>query len=291
MSEQKEGEALKPCPFCGGEAGISSHMDESIWSHNIVPWTKVECSECEIGTPYRCKGWEPTPEEEWNTRSPAAQKEGEAVPDGVQAPEPVREALTQLVAVLREYGTFPPNVVPALIAAEKALAAVLEDEPQPTLDGIEAVEAADNQWFGDMMVLQVLADSDNVNEQEREVLTRWMAASDRPSQQRTAGLPASPAVDLTRPHWRCVCGAVAMPLTDDTRCNCADIYDQQWTRVDPPGVTPCAAPNDADKILRRLVTWDDQGMPRLGAPDTLRAVIEAARAHLSGVPEVDGGQQ
>lgn len=37
--------------------------------------------------------------------------------------------------------------------------------------------AAENQWFGDMMILQVLADSDQVNEQEREVLTRWMAAS------------------------------------------------------------------------------------------------------------------
>lgn len=40
-------------------------------------------------------------------------------------------------------------------------------------------------------------------------------------------------VDQTRPHWRCICGTVAMPLTDDTRCNCADTYDQQWSRVDP----------------------------------------------------------
>jgi hypothetical protein len=59
---------------------------------------------------------------------------------------------------------------------------------QPVLDGVEDVDAADNQWFGDMMILQVLADSENVNDQEREVLTRWMAASPRPSQARAAGM-------------------------------------------------------------------------------------------------------
>lgn len=44
----------------------------------------------------------------------------------------------------------------------------------------EAGVTADNQWFGDMMILQVLADSDHVNDQEREVLTRWLAASQPP---------------------------------------------------------------------------------------------------------------
>lgn len=46
---------------------------------------------------------------------------------------------------------------------------------------------ADNQWFGDMMILQVLADSEHVNDQEREVLTRWLAASQPPD------VPAPPA--------------------------------------------------------------------------------------------------
>jgi hypothetical protein len=50
-------------------------------------------------------------------------------------------------------------------------------QSQPTLVGIEAVEEADNRWFGDMMILQVLVDSEHVNDQEREVLTRWMANS------------------------------------------------------------------------------------------------------------------
>jgi hypothetical protein len=38
----------------------------------------------------------------------------------------------------------------------------------------------DDQWFGDMLVLQTLADSEHVNEQEREVLQRWILASQRP---------------------------------------------------------------------------------------------------------------
>jgi len=40
-------------------------------------------------------------------------------------------------------------------------------------------------------------------------------------------------VDLTKPHWKCICGAVAMPLTDETTCQCSDIYEQEWTRIDP----------------------------------------------------------
>ncbi len=40
-------------------------------------------------------------------------------------------------------------------------------------------------------------------------------------------------MDLSKPHWRCVCGSVAMPLTDDTQCDCGDIYEQEWVYVDP----------------------------------------------------------
>jgi hypothetical protein len=43
------------------------------------------------------------------------------VPAGVEATDPVRGALRDLVAVLREYGTFPPKVIPALQTAERAL--------------------------------------------------------------------------------------------------------------------------------------------------------------------------
>jgi hypothetical protein len=33
-------------------------------------------------------------------------------------------------------------------------------------------------------------------------------------------------------YWICVCGVVAMPLTDDTKCDCKDIYGQEWNFVE-----------------------------------------------------------
>lgn len=66
-----------------------------------------------------------------------------------------------------------------------------------------------------------------------------------------AGVPDAPTVDLTKPHWRCVCGTVAMPLTDETHCKCSDIYEQQWVCADGDGVSrtgdPTKTPPDADE--------------------------------------------
>jgi hypothetical protein len=62
-----------------------------------------------------------------------------------------------------------------------SLCAPAVEPTKATVESVPPVSDADNQWFGDMMVLQVLADSKVVNEQEREVLTRWLATSQRPS--------------------------------------------------------------------------------------------------------------
>ena len=67
-------DSLKPCPFCGGAAKVSVMRDESIWSHEIVPYTKVECEDCGIGTDYLCEGWERTAQEAWNTRALLAEQ-------------------------------------------------------------------------------------------------------------------------------------------------------------------------------------------------------------------------
>ena len=80
---------LLPCPFCGGEADVSTRQDEDIWTHNIVTWTEVGCHECNYffeGPP----GIEPTPAEHWNTRAlPRAGEGGEV--------ERLREALEPFV--------------------------------------------------------------------------------------------------------------------------------------------------------------------------------------------------
>lgn len=60
---------LKPCPFCGEEPRVETHLDEDIWTHNTVKWVKVICPGCEIST----SSWpESVAEEEvydvWNRR-------------------------------------------------------------------------------------------------------------------------------------------------------------------------------------------------------------------------------
>ncbi len=39
-------------------------------------------------------------------------------------------------------------------------------------------------------------------------------------------------VDIVRfmPHWKCQCGAVAMPLTDEITCSCEKPYEDDWSR-------------------------------------------------------------
>jgi len=61
---------LLPCPFCGGAACRRRWTNRS--GHKTVPYNKVYCPECEIGTEYLCEGWEPTAEEAWNKRAAPA---------------------------------------------------------------------------------------------------------------------------------------------------------------------------------------------------------------------------
>jgi hypothetical protein len=59
---------LLPCPFCGEAAEEITRMDESLWSHDNVPWRRIECVGCECQTPDVCDGAEPTAAEIWNNR-------------------------------------------------------------------------------------------------------------------------------------------------------------------------------------------------------------------------------
>lgn len=54
----------------------------------------------------------------------------------------------------------------------------------------------ENRLIGDLMILQALADSEHVNEQEREVLTRWMENGGL-TVQAAPGVPAATAPKVT----------------------------------------------------------------------------------------------
>jgi hypothetical protein len=69
-----------------------------------------------------------------------------------------------------------------------------------------------------------------------ELLDRANAAEAKVAEQAgvIADLKSQRALNV--PYFQCVCGSKAMPLTDDTKCDCRDIYEQEWTRIE---VDPC----------------------------------------------------
>lgn len=61
--------ALKPCPFCGEEPTVHEYETESLFSHAIVPFISISCSECD------CAHTSGEQHDEvraaWNRRSPS----------------------------------------------------------------------------------------------------------------------------------------------------------------------------------------------------------------------------
>ncbi|MDX5515850.1 Lar family restriction alleviation protein [Stenotrophomonas sp. RG-453] len=77
MSEiEKRARELLACPFCGGDAAIRNWQDEEPWSHAIVEWQKVHCTECECEGISSCPGYEPDTVQAWNTRAALTPPEG-----------------------------------------------------------------------------------------------------------------------------------------------------------------------------------------------------------------------
>ena len=64
--------SLLPCPFCGCKATASVNKGESLWSHDVVDWTRVHCTndDCNAQTEATCEGYEPSAVEVWNLRTP-----------------------------------------------------------------------------------------------------------------------------------------------------------------------------------------------------------------------------
>ena len=65
-------QSLLPCPFCGCKAVASVNKGESLWSHDVVDWTRVHCTndDCNAQTEATCEGYEPSAVEVWNLRTP-----------------------------------------------------------------------------------------------------------------------------------------------------------------------------------------------------------------------------
>lgn len=93
--EMSEHTPLLPCPFCGNEPRIKKRHDEDIWTHNIVEWTGVYCSECDIGFDWPPDDGEPTAIEQWNARTADP-----ALPALVKALEEAETALSKITTWL-----------------------------------------------------------------------------------------------------------------------------------------------------------------------------------------------
>lgn len=75
---------LKACPFCGSTPRLAKDMDEDLWSHNIVEWQQVKCTECECEGIRSCEGYEVDAVTMWNTRAPQWQPIESAPKDGTR---------------------------------------------------------------------------------------------------------------------------------------------------------------------------------------------------------------
>lgn len=85
---------LKCCPFCGEQAEHETCMDESLWSHETVPYGRVGCGQCRIWTDWTCEGYEPNEYDAWNHR----QLESASQPGGGEAVEAAVKAALSLYA-------------------------------------------------------------------------------------------------------------------------------------------------------------------------------------------------
>ena len=80
-------------------------------------------------------------------------------------------------------------------------------------------------------------------------------------------------------YWRCICGVIAMPLTDDTDCDCGDIYSQEWNFVE---VQP--APAEPAGVEEEVRKWKGLVCDEcLGTVASMSEKIAALRSELAEV--------
>ncbi len=122
---------LLPCPFCGGEPSVGTHETESLWSHDIVTYTTVRCSECDIYFSTE-PGYEVEAIAAWNRRSALVDAPaGEAVSEDVA--NFVRERVTN---IQRNFTPRSTNRIEAEALLERMEAALAS--PTPSVAALQA---------------------------------------------------------------------------------------------------------------------------------------------------------
>ena len=99
-------DALMPCPFCGCRAVASINKGESLWSHDVVNWTRVHCTndDCNAQTEATCEGYEPSAIEVWNRRTPQPVVREPLTPEQVTA---AAKKLAECTGYTWDYMSYP----------------------------------------------------------------------------------------------------------------------------------------------------------------------------------------
>lgn len=92
---------LKPCPFCGGKASVSTYQTESLFSHDIVTYTNVGCDDCDFNLSSE-PGFEVEAPDLWNRRIVTERKSLEWSWE--------REASDESVSLCGRYGDYTVQI-------------------------------------------------------------------------------------------------------------------------------------------------------------------------------------
>jgi Lar family restriction alleviation protein len=61
--------AMRSCPFCGRVPHVRTYVSESLFNHNMVEWTEITCSTCDISMRSAEDQEPPTAIDVWNRRA------------------------------------------------------------------------------------------------------------------------------------------------------------------------------------------------------------------------------
>lgn len=138
MSERDEFEALKPCPFCGGQVELERATDTRSEIYGVRKWWGVVCRNTSNLGGTCCIQQIPSASEEaaierWNRRAPQAVPDGWKLVPAVATPEWVEACIKTGASI----DTFEEMIADILTAAPQA-----SQEPEKALTDVDIVNIA-----------------------------------------------------------------------------------------------------------------------------------------------------